>query len=590
VHAVGRPGLGALLAEARHALDSSPADRPARLIALGALALCLVAGAITAARWIDGGVDGILSQLPVATGFEVRQVRPGGAADSAGMRPGDVIVMRDGRPATEQEAYWAARGAGHAGDAVVLSVRSPGAAAPQEHRLTLTPNLGIPDQVGLLVILLLVQILIPVAGTIVLLARPRDPAARLFFVAGLSITVANTLFLWDKAAGTTVDPVWTVYGFYLARLFSGLAYIHLLLLFPAVHPWVVFPKRMGWQALRWSLAMAVIYVLPLGVDLYILAEMFPGIDLGALVAGRPEAVARINEIGIPISLGMVIALAYGYRRAKSVAARAAVWWLLFAIAFRSVVNLWGTQSVAAVTGGHFEPLAQWFVMFAPLLVYGGIAVALVRYRLFEVSPIVRRAIVYPLAIALLVGAYDLMAPAIARGLTELLGAEVAHSPVIQGLPVLIVVALLRPVRKRLQALLERRLDRPRWAVESFAADAEATFAGTSGMSTETLLTTYATERLGLSGAWLMDATDALPPRTDPVSPEEASARFPLVVPVPDKGDRAVGMWVLGPRVNGDPFDDAELGVLARVARLASRVLDYQRLLAQISSAGALPVA
>jgi len=156
--------------------------------------------------------------------------------------------------------------------------------------------------------------------------------------------------------------------------------------------------------------------------------------------------------------------------------------------------------------------------------------------------------------------------------------------------VLIVVALLRPVRKRLQALLERRLDRPRWAVESFAADAEATFAGTSGMSTETLLTTHATERLGLSGAWLMDATDALPPRTDPVSPEEASARFPLVVPVPDKGDRAVGMWVLGPRVNGDPFDDAELGVLARVARLASRVLDYQRLLAQISSAGALPVA
>lgn len=93
------------------------------------------------------------------------------------------------------------------------------------------------------------------------------------------------------------------------------------------------------------------------------------------------------------------------------------------------------------------------------------AVAILRYRLYEIDRIVSRAVVYALLTVVLGGAYV--------GLV--LASEAALSPVARGssvavaLSTLVVAALFMPVRRRVQRLVDRRFYRSK-------IDAEATLA------------------------------------------------------------------------------------------------------------------
>src|SRR5207245_3119351 len=114
-----------------------------------------------------------------------------------------------------------------------------------------------------------------------------------------------------------------------------------------------------------------------------------------------------------------------------------------AVALRLVVAVWTGPTILPFVG-QVQPLSNLFIHISNVIVFSAIAVALVRYRVVAVTPWVRRAVVYPLAIAVIVGAYDLFAGAIGRALAALLGSDIASNPAFAALPVLIVVALLRP--------------------------------------------------------------------------------------------------------------------------------------------------
>jgi hypothetical protein len=104
--------------------------------------------------------------------------------------------------------------------------------------------------------------------------------------------------------------------------------------------------------------------------------------------------------------------------------------------------------------------------FAVLCVPVGVAVAVLRYRLWDLDRLVSRTVTYALVTALLVIPYLLILPATSQLASGSGSLAVAAAT-------LAVAALFQPLRRRVQDLVDRRFNRRRYdaghTVEGFAA-------------------------------------------------------------------------------------------------------------------------
>jgi hypothetical protein len=103
--------------------------------------------------------------------------------------------------------------------------------------------------------------------------------------------------------------------------------------------------------------------------------------------------------------------------------------------------------------------------FAVLFVPVGVAVAVLRYRLWDLDRLVSRTVTYALVTALLILPYLLILPVVTRLAGDAGGLAVAAAT-------LTAVALFAPLRRRVQDLVDRRFNRRRYdaarTVEAFA--------------------------------------------------------------------------------------------------------------------------
>jgi hypothetical protein len=128
---------------------------------------------------------------------------------------------------------------------------------------------------------------------------------------------------------------------------------------------------------------------------------------------------------------------------------------------------WVAAGATAAVAGLLVGMAGVVVTyFAVLCVPVGVAVAVLRYRLWDLDRLVSRTVTYALVTALLVLPYLLILPATTRlfeGSGSLAVAAVT----------LAAAALFQPLRRRVQALVDRRFNRRRYdaagTVEGFAA-------------------------------------------------------------------------------------------------------------------------
>ncbi|HSO52878.1 MAG TPA: hypothetical protein VL330_09050 [Actinomycetes bacterium] len=116
-----------------------------------------------------------------------------------------------------------------------------------------------------------------------------------------------------------------------------------------------------------------------------------------------------------------------------------------------VVRLWRARGVE-------RQQLKWFVYAAPVALAVAVAVAVLRYRLYEIDRLVNRTLVYGLLTALLVGVY--------AGLVFLLGRlldpATGDSALAVAASTLAVAALFQPARRRLQGLVDRRFNRRKY--------------------------------------------------------------------------------------------------------------------------------
>jgi hypothetical protein len=255
----------------------------------------------------------------------------------------------------------------------------------------------------------------------------------------------------------------------------------LLLIIPLLYIPLLFPSgRPPTPRWRW-VGVAVIVWATLFV---LLAALVQQIDAGTtpnLVFDNPIGILR--EDTVELLLGMwiagllalvvvcAVALFVRYRRANDIE-RKQIKWLLYASAAFLVVYVGGFVSGLGGTnsfGGYI-----WGVFFglSVITLPAAIGIAILRYRLYDIDVVINRTLVYGSLTALLALVYlggVATTQAIFRTLT---GQE--HQPQLAiVISTLVIAALFNPLRRRIQAFIDRRFYRRKYdarkTLEAFSA-------------------------------------------------------------------------------------------------------------------------
>jgi len=181
----------------------------------------------------------------------------------------------------------------------------------------------------------------------------------------------------------------------------------------------------------------------------------------------PEWPGPLFPVGLLLAFGSIAAvLVYRYRRVYTPVQRQQAKWLVFGFATGGlVVGLSGLLGV--VVPGLIAPdsLYQLLKGFFPGMLYVSIplsvGVAILRYRLWDIDTIINQALVYGSLTVLLAALYV----GLITGLESLAGlftGQAASNPPVLVVSTLAIAALFVPVRRRIQAIIDRRFYRKKY--------------------------------------------------------------------------------------------------------------------------------
>jgi PAS domain S-box-containing protein len=374
-------------------------------------------------------------------GLVAARIAPGGPASRAGVHIGDILIAVDQREVLSRTELEATLGSREAGSQVRYTLLR----ADERRSLDVTVTPLPQGNVSAFYYLSLVGFFSLVVGTVVMLRRPADRGSLHFY----GICVLFFLVYSTSYTGKLTLPDWGLFwADYLARLFLPVLFLHFCLTFPE--------RRLRAQRLWLVPALYMPALVLAGAAAMSQALFATGEETGALWS-IVEAIDRIQPLYFAGFFAMAFAvLVDSYRRTRSLTARRQIKWLVWGtgggivpfLAFYALPFALGRQPGMAMELAGYVPLA-----LIPL----SLAYAVVKHRLMDVELIVRRALGFVLAVAVLVGVALLTA-----GLTDVLWEE-PHNVVIALLSALVAVLLFTPVKSRVQEALERLFYRERYS-------------------------------------------------------------------------------------------------------------------------------
>ncbi len=307
-------------------------------------------------------------------------------------------------------------------------------------------------------------------GAVVIVRVPGNPIGWLFMVGGLLGSLQGAAEEY-AVAGILAAPR-SLPAPRLAAWLAGWIWIPaeaaMLAFLPLVFPSGRLPSR-RWRPLAWFdagctlLAMLGAMFLPGRLDNsayldnpYVLLPAFPG---DARWVAYLPLVAAIGAGGITLALA--------FRRSSGVL-RQQLKWLAFSAAMAGAALTlipFGQAGMGIVPGWTSRP-AEILVVAGILGIPIAAGVAIVRYRLYDIDRIISRTVAYLLITGLLAGLFSLMV-VLLQGLlapfTESNALAVAGST-------LVVAAAFQPLRRRIQAVVDRQFNRAR--IDAARAEAE----------------------------------------------------------------------------------------------------------------------
>jgi hypothetical protein len=377
-------------------------------------------------------------------------------------------TVADRRQSPMASAAWAASAAtaAMALGGLVLAIAVPASASPiRDPRVS-------GGGAGLAAFELLTFTALSALGAFVATRQPRNPVAWILcttpFLLELA-TIAERVY-WSVTTGHPHRPAadWLLWLDNWAWVPALVPFVGLLpLLFPTGRPPGARWRFAGWATVAGGVCVVTGFALTpgrmqdLGVDNPI--ELGPGIG---------DALDALTGVGFLLAAGGTVSGAasqvWRFRRARGVE-RLQLKWVTTALGLLGVV--WTAMAIVGVvlpSAGESGGLdIGWLILLVGLLgVSATVAIATLRYRLYDIDVIINRALVYGSLTATLAGAYAgtvLLLEAVLRPVTRQSDLAIAGST-------LAVAALFGPARARIQRMVDRRFFRRRFdAAQTLAA-------------------------------------------------------------------------------------------------------------------------
>jgi hypothetical protein len=333
------------------------------------------------------------------------------------------------------------------------------------------------------VVLALAAVAYAAAGRVITARLPGNAIGWLLGLIGLSVATATfteqyALYGLVTARGS-VPAVGAV-----AALTGGTGPLTIALLFPLI---LLFPNgrlpSRRWRPVLWAM---IVFMLGWASQLFQAGTKITGGLTNALDADHADYpnpigvlprhgwysdfLAVIFALGIVLGI-LVVASVFFRRRGASPDLRKQLAWLGYVGVLTAVwvgaQILNGLLAPPAVSNGWLGTTIWGFMELTPVAgIPAAVAVAVLKYRLYEIDKIISRTVAYAIVTGLLVGVYTgvvLLATQVLR----------FHSSVAVAVSTLVAAALFTPVRARVQRLVDRRFNRTRYdadrTVTAFAA-------------------------------------------------------------------------------------------------------------------------
>jgi hypothetical protein len=338
----------------------------------------------------------------------------------------------------------------------------------------------------------------PILGGLVASRRPENPYGWLWL--GLSLGLAILSFGQVYATySVVVEPGSLPAPRTVGHVVGGEGWIVaftmlplLLLLFPTGR----LPSR-RWRFVAWAVAVS-------GATGLLLYPFIPGEDIVVPVAnplgvGGPvgealSVLATLVYVTIVIAaVPSALSLVFRYRRAGGVERQQIKWFAYAAVVFVAT-------SVSRLM--IYEPPGAWNALAEVVPVVGlyvAVGIAILRYRLYDIDLIINRTLVYGSLTAMLAAVYFGGVATTQTFFRALIGQEEQPQLAIV-VSTLVIAALFNPLRRRVQALVDRRFYRRKYdaakTLEAFSAklrdetDLDALSEDLVGMVRETMQPAY----------------------------------------------------------------------------------------------------
>ena len=405
------------------------------------------------------------------------------------------------------------------------------------------------------------------SGMLITRRYPRHPIGWMLLLAGMSAALTGfseefalfTLYIRPQLldAGALIAGLfhwWWIIGYALIAIFIPL-------LFPNGHFLSSRWRVVAWLGAIWMVAGAVWMILypgplPNNGDI---ENPFGQNALRGTIITEFDPLNAIPLTGMFLMLAAASSLLLRYRRSQDAVTRQQLKWLVFAAVLASFAGM-----VGHVSG----PVASALVLAMALSPPVAIAVAILRYRLYDIDVIIGRTLVYGALAALILGVYVVMVGATSlfiQSRSNWVAAVIAAG---------IVAIVAHPLRARLQQGVNRLLyghrDQPLVVLSEMGQRMEA--AATPEGMFPALAETVARElKLPYVGVGL-DGAEGVRMAAEFGQAPAVVETFPMIY----QGEQ-VGRLLVGPRERGGSLSGSDRALLASVARQASAVAHAVRL-------------
>jgi hypothetical protein len=291
-------------------------------------------------------------------------------------------------------------------------------------------------------------------GVFLLWRRPDDRMAVLFGLTLGKFVPISTPYLTGLAAEAAVFAL-------LINILQALGWTLFLLTF------FVFPNgRFVPKGARWLFGLWCLYIL--------LTFPIPAIRFPASLIWRNafEAALILWAFGwLALAAGLQI---YRYRRVATAVERLQSRWVVFGLGLMVGLSFMGALPLFLLPLLDYPPaaimtarLVAFSITLTMLLVLAAtIAIAILRFRLFDVDVLIRKTLVYGLLTAVLAAVYFTSIIVLQSIFRSISGQE---SPLVIVLSTLLIAALFSPLRRRVQGVIDRRFFRQKYDAEQVLA-------------------------------------------------------------------------------------------------------------------------